>query len=95
MKSFINIEINSHNSLYKAEESPSVRMEMFSAGNTLNVQKNTQEINSSNTGSITGNALDGSMEIQSIKRIGVLRDIFIGTTSAVLGAVIVYFILGQ
>lgn len=95
MKSFINIEINSHNFLNKAEENPSVRMEMFSAGNTLNVQKNTQEINSSNTGSITGNALDGRMEIQSIKKTGVLRDIFIGTTSAVLGAVIVYFVLGQ
>lgn len=92
MDSLIKIEIkdsfNKKDKSYKKDEDISNHV------STLNNTKNVLETYSASIGSVTGHHFDGSMNIVKNQGKGIWREIIIGTTSAVFGAIISYFIFG-
>jgi hypothetical protein len=98
MKSFINIEIN--NSFNKKDDSHK-NEEKISNNSTLNNNKNLLNITSdADIGSITAYN-DQSFENNISSKINqfkenksIIKEIFIGVLSAVLGSIITYLILG-
>lgn len=92
MENLIKIEIK--NSFNKKDDSQKISEDVFSNVATLNNTKNTLETYSASIGSITGHNFDGSINIVKNKGKEIWREIIIGTTSAVFGAIISYFIFG-
>ncbi|MFA6547401.1 MAG: hypothetical protein WCT11_00460 [Candidatus Magasanikbacteria bacterium] len=89
------LNIHIHNSFNKNEDSFKQAEDIFNDTSTLNNTKNILETYSASVGSITSGYVDNGVGvIKDNNQKGFWRDIIIGTISAVLGAVITYFIFG-
>lgn len=90
-----NLNINISNSFNKKDTSHKKGEDIFNNISTLNNTKNILETYSASLGSVTGSYMDGSINIlKNQDKKGIWREIIIGTTSAVFGVIISYFILG-
>lgn len=90
------LNINIYNSFNKNDDSYKKAENVFDDTSTLNNVKNILETHSTSIGSITGGGyINEGVKIKIDKdKKGFWRDIVVGTISAVLSAVIMYFILG-
>lgn len=85
--------ININNSFNKNEQSRKQADSIFNDNSTLNSTKKVLETYSASIGSITsGHIGNGIGVIKDKNQKGFWRDIIIGTISAVLSAIIIYFI---
>jgi len=89
LKIYINNSFNKNKQLHKQADN------IFDDASTLNSAKKFLETYSASVGSITSGYVDNGIgAIKDKNQKGFWRDIIIGTISAVLGAVITYFIFG-
>jgi|GEM_PF-5828123 len=90
-----NLNININNSFNKNKQPHKQADSIFNDNSTLNNTKKVLETYSASISSITSGHVDNGISVVKDKnQKGFWRDIIIGTISAVLGAVIIYFIFG-